>query len=113
MKTANLTVRIDPDLKRQAQDAAEFLDVSLSQVVTASLKGVIRQAASHRSWLGEFAMPAPVQRAEESGESFADDAARAMVVNRIVALQEKQKRNELNKVSRRELAELLRLQMSW
>lgn len=113
MKTANLTVRIDPDLKRQAQEAAEFLDVSLSQVVTASLKGVIRQAAAHRSWLGEFAMPAPFQEAQEAGEAFADKAGRARVLERIAVLQAKERRNELNKVTRRELAELLRLQVAW
>ena len=92
MKTANLTVRIDPDLKRQAQEAAQFLDVSLSQAVTAALKGVIRQAA---------------------GEAFADKAGRARVMDRIAVLQAKERRNELNKVTRRELAELLRLQMGW
>lgn len=113
MKTANLTVRIDPDLKRHAQEAAEFLDVSLSQAVTAALKGVIRQAAAHRSWLGEFAMPAPVQEAQEAGEVFADKAGRARVMDRIAVLQAKERRNELNKVTRRELAELLRLQMGW
>ena len=113
MKTANLTVRIDPDLKRQAQEVAEFLDVSLSQAVTAALKGVIRQAAAHRSWLGEFAMPAPVQEAQEAGEAFADKAGRARVLDRISELQAKERRNELNKVTRRALAELLRLQMAW
>ena len=113
MKNANLTVRIDPDLKRQAQEAAQFLDVSLSQAVTASLKAVIRQAAAHRSWLGEFAMPAPVQEAEKAGEAFADNAGKDRVLARITVLQAKKHRNELNKVTRRELAELLRLQMAW
>lgn len=113
MKTSNLTVRIDPDLKRQAQEAAEFLDVSLSQAVTAALNGLIRQAASHRSWLGEFSMPAPVQEAQEAGEVFAHKAGRARVMDRIAVLQAKERRNELNKATRRELAELLRLQMAW
>lgn len=113
MKTSNLTVRIDPDLKRQAQEAAEFLDVSLSQAVTAALKGVIRQAAAHRSWLGEFAMPAPVQESQEAGEVFADKAGRAMVMHRIAALQAKERRNELNKDTRRELKALIQASMQW
>lgn len=44
MKTANLTVRVDPALKRRAQAAASVLDVSLSQVVTAALKGLCKEA---------------------------------------------------------------------
>lgn len=113
MKTANLTVRIDPDLKRQAQQAADFLDVSLSQVVTASLKGLIRQASAHRSWLGDFAMPAPIQEIQEAGEVLADKVARERVMQRIEVLEAKERRNELNKVTRQELKELHRLQMAW
>lgn len=44
MKPANLTVRIDPALKRRAQGAARALDVSLSQVVTAALRGFCKEA---------------------------------------------------------------------
>lgn len=113
MKTANLTVRIDPELKRQAQEASRFLDVSLSQVVSASLRGVVRQAAAHRSWLGEFAMPAPAQEAEKQGEDYAHKMGRERVLERIAVLQDKERRNMLNKVTRRELKELLRLQMAW
>lgn len=113
MKTANLTVRIDPELKRQAQEAARFLDVSLSQVVSASLRGVVRQAAAHRSWLGEFAMPAPAQEAEKQGEDYAHKMGRERVLERIAVLQDKERRNMLNKVTRQELKELLRLQMAW
>lgn len=111
MKTSNLTVRIDPELKLRAQEAARFMDVSLSQVVSAALRGVVRQAAAHRSWLGEFAMPAPVQEAEKAGEAFADKAGRERLLERIAVLQDKERRNGLNKVTRRELAELLVRQM--
>lgn len=44
MKNENLTVRIDPALKRRAQEVSKALDVSLSQVVTAALKGLCRGA---------------------------------------------------------------------
>lgn len=111
MKTSNLTVRIDPELKRQAQDAARFMDVSLSQVVSASLRGVIRQAAAHRSWLGEFAMPAFAQDAEKQGEEYAERMGRERVLGRIAVLQGKERRNMLNKETRRELKELLKREM--
>lgn len=113
MKTANLTVRIDPDLKRQAQGAAEFLDLSLSQVVTAALRGVIRQSAAHREWLGEFKAP-QVQRVMESdGERYAADIGRKAVAARIAELTELERRNTLNKHSRAELKALRTREMGW
>ena len=113
MKTSNLTVRIDPDLKRQAQEAARFLDVSLSQAVTAALRGVVRQAAGHRSWLGEFAMPSPMQEVQSAGEAFADKAGRQRVVDRILELEAVERKQGLNKVTRKELKDLRLLQIVW
>lgn len=105
-KSSNLTVRIDPELKRQAQEASVFLDVSLSQVVSSALRGLIRQSKAHESWLGEFKMPAS-REIELGGERIAEQAARAAVLDRIAVLQAKERRNELNRVTRAELAALL------
>ena len=113
MKTSNLTVRIEPELKRQAQEAARILDVSLSQVISASLRGVVRQSLSYEAWLGEYVMPAPIQEAEQLGEEYAMKAGRERVLERIAVLQDKDNRNMLNKVTRLELKELLRRQLNW
>lgn len=113
MKTSNLTVRIDPELKRHAQEAARILDVSLSQVISASLRGVVRQSLAYKAWLGEYVMPAPIQEAEQLGEDYAMKAGRERVLERIAVLQDKDSRNMLNKVTRLELKELLRRQLNW
>ena len=113
MKTSNLTVRIDPELKRQAQEAARILDVSLSQVISASLRGVVRHSLAYKAWLGEYVIPAPIQEAEQLGEDYAMKAGRERVLERIAELQDKDSRNMLNKVTRAELKELLRRQINW
>lgn len=117
MKTANLTVRIDPELKRLAQESAEFLDVSLSQVVTAALHGLIRQSDAHRTWLGEFKSPQPQHpcsppvhaRIQEVGEGFADRAAKSRAIERRQELEALEKRNKLNPATRAELKQLRNL----
>ncbi len=70
MKTANLTVRIEPALKRQAQEAARELDLSLSQVVTAALKGMVRASRSVSAWRGEWIGYEVVKGSELIGENF-------------------------------------------
>lgn len=113
VKSSNLTVRIDPDLKRDAQAAAAALDVSLSQVVSAALRGLIRQATAHKSWVAEFVIPAPVESIELIGESEGDAAGRRKVLDRIELLTDREKRNSLNKDTRRELAHLRKVQARW
>lgn len=106
MKTANLTVRIDPKLKRQAQEASASLDVSLSQVFTAAAKGLVRQASALDSWRGDFAMPFSFQRAESEGEAVAITAERERVRRRIERLLDLEKRSGLDAKERAELTEL-------
>ena len=43
MKTAMLNIKIDPKVKRDASKVAEELGFSLSAIVNASLKGIIRE----------------------------------------------------------------------
>ncbi|OGI57539.1 hypothetical protein A2906_02065 [Candidatus Nomurabacteria bacterium RIFCSPLOWO2_01_FULL_37_25] len=45
MKTAMLNIKIDPRVKRDASKVAENLGFSLSALVTASLKELVRQRA--------------------------------------------------------------------
>lgn len=112
MKTANLTVRIDPDLKSKAQVAARELDVSLSQVVTAALRGVLRQAELHRSWVGAFSIPSLSRPFQEIGESEASVAGLAVIQRRIVELEKLERVNSLNAVTRLELKRLRLLQVT-
>jgi len=43
MKTAMLNIKIDPKVKKDASKVAEDLGFSLSAIVNASLKGLIRE----------------------------------------------------------------------
>jgi hypothetical protein len=115
VKSSNLTVRIEPGLKREAQEAAAALDVSLSQVVTAALRGLLRESERYKSWVGEFggyAQPSPSQVVELSAEALAEGVGRGKIFDRLTELQDRERRNTLNKDTRRELAHLRKLQAS-
>jgi antitoxin component of RelBE/YafQ-DinJ toxin-antitoxin module len=45
MKSVNVTVRIDAELKALAEQAAEVMDVSLSSVVRRAFRELIRNAS--------------------------------------------------------------------
>lgn len=113
MKSGNLTVRVELDLKHKAQVAARALDVSLSQVVADALRGIIRASQVHKSWVGDFLVNAPKRQIQEHAEDLGLLAGKKRVLARIKVLQEKERKNELNKETRKELAQLLKANISW
>lgn len=65
-KTVNLTVRISPELKEKAEAAADFLDLSISQIVRDAFRATIERAetqmlrqASFASRFAEYGVDAP------------------------------------------------------
>ncbi|GEM_PF-3098918 len=69
-KTVNLTVRINPNLKQQAEVAAGFLDVSLSQIVRDAFKQIIEKATAQKLRGSDFQKafeeysPSPIRKKE-------------------------------------------------
>ena len=57
MKTAAISVKIDPKVKKEAQKVARELGFSLSDIVNSSLKNLIRTKTIHFSLLGEKPSP--------------------------------------------------------
>ena len=45
-KTVNVTIRLSPDLKAEAEIAASYLDTTLSRAVRAALEGLVSTAQS-------------------------------------------------------------------
>lgn len=77
-KTVNLTVRVSPELKQQAEAAADYLDLSLSQVVRDSFKSVIERAnnqaltrESFRRRFAEYGVEAPTMTPNQEAETRA------------------------------------------
>lgn len=54
-KTVNMTIRIDPDLKAKAEEACEYLDLTLSRVMRAALQNVVRDYYARRIKDTEYA----------------------------------------------------------
>lgn len=48
-KLANLTIRMETTLKRQAEEAAKMFDVSISQVIRHALRALVNDAASQKA----------------------------------------------------------------
>jgi len=42
-KTTNVIVRVDPELKRQAEEACAYLDITLSSIVRGTMMNIVRQ----------------------------------------------------------------------
>lgn len=75
-KTVNLTVRVSVELKQQAEAAADYLDLSLSQVVRDSFKAVIDRAnnrvltdESFRRRFAEYGVDAPTMTPAQDAET--------------------------------------------
>lgn len=110
----NLTVRIDDDLKRDAERAALLTDVTVSQVVRKALRSLVQFAKTQEGWeCPNTPTPTALRvtggRAARYVQDNATSAAREKRLGRIQVLEEKERRNELNKATREELR-LLRLQ---
>ncbi len=54
-KTVNMTIRIDPDLKAKAEEACEYLDLTLSGVMRAALQNLVRDYFAKRIKDSEYA----------------------------------------------------------
>jgi predicted transcriptional regulator len=54
-KTVNMTIRIDPDLKAKAEEACEYLDLTLSMVMRTALQNIVRDYQAKRIKDTEYA----------------------------------------------------------
>lgn len=76
-KTVNLTVRVSAELKQQAEAAADYLDLTLSQVVREAFKSVIERANNHaltrenfRRRFAEYGVDAPTMTQQQEAETM-------------------------------------------
>jgi len=107
----NLTIRIDSDLKRDADKAAALLDVSVSQVIRKALRALVQQAKNHGTWEHEnnplpVGLTVPVAVAAHHVKQKGRNPLRMARLRRIADLEVLEKANNLNKVTRQELKEL-------
>ena len=118
----NLTVRVDDDLKREAERVAKRLDVTISQVVRIALNRLVVHGHTRTSGDPYYVGSVPealqsVGRAVDSElrhveiESVQRDielneSKKAVIKARISELERDEKRNKLNPVTRKELKEL-------
>ena len=107
----NLTIRIDSELKRDADRAAALLDVSVSQVIRKALRALVQQAKNHGSWEQEnnplpVGVTVPTSVAAQHVKLKGRDHLRMSRLRRIADLEVLEKANNLNKVTRQELKEL-------
>lgn len=118
----NLTVRVDDDLKREAERVAKRLDVTISQVVRIALNRLV--VHGHTSTGGDpyfvNSVPEPLQSVGRAVDSElrqveiesvqraieAIESKKAFTKARISELEIDEKRNKLNSVTRKELKEL-------
>lgn len=94
--SSNLTIRIDPKLKAQAEAACLDADLTLSQVVRAALRDFVKNSGVKTT---PHLIPKKPASAPKSLPVF---PARA----RYLELQDLERRNLLNKVTRAELKAL-------
>lgn len=86
MKNENLTVRIDPALKRRAQEVSKALDVSLSQVVTAALKGLCRGAPEQLALSSGVFIPLVLKEASAASRDGLERHVRGLLRARLIQL---------------------------
>jgi hypothetical protein len=48
-KTANVIVRVDPELKSQVEEACAYLDITLSSIVRSTMMNIVRQYHSAKA----------------------------------------------------------------
>ena len=87
MKTANLTVRVDAALKLRSQFVAKALDVSLSQVVTAALKGLCRGAPEQLSLSSGVFIPLVLDKSISEAREGLERHVRNVLRARLIQLE--------------------------
>ena len=87
MKTANLTVRVDAALKLRSQFVAKALDVSLSQVVTAALKGLCRGAPEQLSLSSGVFIPLVLDKSTSEAREGLERHVRNVLRARLLQLE--------------------------
>ena len=107
----NLTIRIDSELKRDADRAAALLDVSVSQVIRKALRALVQHAKNHGSWEQEnnplpVGVTVPTSVVAQHVELKGRNHLRMSRLRRIADLEVLEKANNLNRVTRQELKEL-------
>jgi len=105
-KDCNLTVRIDGALKRDAEQAAAYLDITLSQVARIAFRDLVRKAKSERAreaHSGSLSGFVPGGGADQALED-----RRERDLRRWEVLQRKRKASQLTKAESEELNRLRR-----
>jgi len=110
MKTT-ITIRLDAELKAKAEIACDALDVTLSQYLRRSLKALVSEG---NRLLDVRAGYAQVERmsVEEAAKAAAERQVRASTRGRIVELEKLERKNALNRVTRKELSDLRLLEVT-
>jgi hypothetical protein len=102
--SANLTIRIDEKLKRQVEAACVEADITVSQVIRAALRDFVKKS-------GVKATPSssptfPLDPLEPDFSKASIDRHLEVKRERLAELAALEKKNLLNKVTRRELENL-------
>lgn len=113
MKTANLTVRVDAALKLRSQSVAKALDVSLSQVVTAALKGLCRGAPEQLSLSSGVFIPLVLDKSTSEAREGLERHTRNLLRARLLQLEMLRRSRGLTADEAGELESLSLAQFRW
>jgi hypothetical protein len=113
MKTTNLTVRLDPVLKRQSQLVAKRLDVSLSQVVSAALKGLCRGAPEQLFLSSGVFLPAVLGKELSAAQEGLERHVRNLLRARLIQLEGLRRKRRLTDDELSEQETLSLAQFKW
>ena len=113
MKTANLTVRVDAALKLRSQSVAKSLDVSLSQVVTAALKGLCKGAPEQLSLSSGVFIPLVLDKSTSAAREGLERHVRNVLRARLIQLDLLRRSRRLTDDEMQEQESLTLAQFRW
>lgn len=107
------TFRLPATLKAQAEEAADALDVTIAQVLRKALRQLVQHAKRHPDWEHQTPLPTGLIAAGQAVSALVTKTPEISPMQtletearRLLQLEKMEKTNTLNKVTRRELADL-------